>query len=111
MSMSTKRNNNQTPEQGKRLALGTIVATPGASEACADGLVDDCLDRHRKWDWGIVDDEDWETNNSQARRNGQVLSAYTIDEGLPGKNWGANCLWVITEGNRSVTTVLLPSEY
>jgi hypothetical protein len=41
----------------------------------------------------------------------RVLSAYAIDESKPAKGYGDNCLWIITERDRSVTTFLLPDEY
>ena len=41
----------------------------------------------------------------------RVLSAYAIDESKPAKGYGGNCLWIITERDRSLTTFLLPDEY
>ena len=41
----------------------------------------------------------------------RVLSAYAIYESKPAKGYGDNCLWIITERDRSVTTFLLPDEY
>jgi hypothetical protein len=50
--------------------------------------------------------------NDQALVEGErVLSAYAIDESKPAKGYGENCLWIITDRDRSVTTFLLPNEY
>ena len=50
--------------------------------------------------------------NDQALVEGErVLSANGIDESKPGNGYGDNCLWIITERDRSVTTFLLPDEY
>jgi hypothetical protein len=40
-----------------------------------------------------------------------ILSAYAIDESRHAKGYGDNCLWIITERDRNVTTFLLPDEY
>ena len=50
--------------------------------------------------------------NDQALVEGErVLSANAIDESKPAKGYGDNCLWIITERDRNVTTFLLPDEY
>lgn len=45
------------------------------------------------------------------REGFRILSAYPIDSALPCEGHGDNCLWIITEADRSVTTILLPDEY
>jgi hypothetical protein len=91
-----------------KFPLGRIVATPGAVEVLGCKYLDTRLAvvnfalRHQSGDWGIVDDEDKRAND-QAVMNGQrILSAYMA---------GNTTIWVITEADRSVTTVLLPGEY
>lgn len=88
------------------LELGQVVATKGAI-----GAFDDCgenpvtyLTRHAMGDWGVVDKEDSEANDAAVKEGARVLSAYV----LPRTNVK---VWIITEWDRSVTTVLLPDEY
>ena len=91
--------------------LGQIVATPGALDASRDpGHFLELLARHVRGDWGCVD-EDVETNRLAVTQGDRILSAYPIDPALPCAGYGENCLWVITEADRSVTTILLPADY
>lgn len=92
--------------------LGQIVATPGALNAvsCVFAL-DGLLLRHASGDWGCVDPEDAETNRFALAEGLRILSAYPIDPDKPCAGYGDNCLWIITEADRSVTTILLPDEY
>ncbi|NQU24002.1 MAG: hypothetical protein HQ567_22190 [Candidatus Nealsonbacteria bacterium] len=88
-----------------KFQLGQTVATPAALEALeASGQEPDFfLDRHVQGDWGNVGDED-KAANEEALLNGErLLSVYTT---LLGAR-----LWVITEADRSATTILLPEEY
>ena len=91
--------------------LGNIVATPGALEACAPDHLMRCLFRHAHSDWGCVGPEDAASNAEALREGFRVLSAYPIDPTKPCKGFGDNCLWIITEADRSATTFLLPDEY
>jgi hypothetical protein len=107
-------NKRRTNRKNSRPALfrpGQIVATPGALEACTKPHLAECLIRHLKGDWGNVCKEDAETNNAAVKDGFRILSAYAIDPAKPCKGYGDNCLWIITEADRSVTTFLLPSEY
>lgn len=91
--------------------LGQIVSTQGALEACSPVYRAHCLNRHAHGDWGNTCDEDKEANNQALIDGSRVLSAYPIDPAKPSKGFGENCLWIITEADRSVTTFLLPDEY
>jgi hypothetical protein len=91
--------------------LGMIVATPGALKVCTRDHLLDCLARHARGDWGNVCDEDKAENDAALKEGFRLLSAYPIDPTKPSKGYGENCLWIITEYDRSVTTFLLPSEY
>jgi hypothetical protein len=91
--------------------LGQIVSTPGALKACSPVYLAHCLNRHAHGDWGNTCDEDKETNNQALIDGDRVLSAYPIDPEKPCEGFGENCLWIITEADRSVTTFLLPDEY
>ena len=88
-----------------RLPLGRLVATPGAIEAMTRAGEDPAqlLARHRSGDWGEVDAEDWAANGRAVIEGQRVLSSYLLP--------GGTKVWVITECDRSVTTILLPSEY
>jgi hypothetical protein len=60
--------------------------------------------RHAQGDWGDVCEEDWALNDlALADGDGRIFSSYELPES--GK------VWVITEADRSVTTLLLPEEY
>jgi hypothetical protein len=85
-----------------KFSLGQTVATPGAIEAFDPEFFNACLTRHLSGDWGEVCDEDKAANDAALKGEGRLLSAYSKD--------GAK-LWIITEWDRSVTTLLLPSEY
>ena len=91
--------------------LGQVVATQGAMSIGDMALLNRCLNRHVRGDWGCVCEEDRETNNEALKAGDRILSAYAIDETKPCKGYGDNTLWIITEADRSVTTFLLPEEY
>lgn len=105
--MTTTTQANQTP----KFELGQIVATPGALEALAPLQIRLYLARHLAGDWGSVCSEDWATNDEAVRDGFRILSAYPIDPAKPCAGYGDNCVWIITECDRSVTTLLLPDEY
>jgi hypothetical protein len=90
--------------------LGPIVATPGALEALAASGQSpaEFLRRHLVGDWGSVCPDDATLNDEALVDGSRILSAYHTSDGAK--------LWIITEatddnGNRSATTLLLPSEY
>jgi hypothetical protein len=88
-----------------RLALGRIVATPGAIEVLRDAGVHPAqlLKRHAHGDWGDLHEDDHRANELAIRTGMRVLSAYAFDTG--------DRVWVLTEADRSATTLLLPEEY
>ncbi|SHM13606.1 hypothetical protein SAMN05216428_1152 [Nitrosospira sp. Nsp11] len=91
--------------------FGRVVATPGALAAVGISRLMLCLGRHTRGDWGVVCEEDAETNNAGVRTGGRLMSAYPIDETKPCEGFGDNTFWIITEWDRNVTTFLLPNEY
>ena len=97
-----------TPAQ---FALGQIVVTPGALAAASASYRINCLIRHATGDFGFVCGEDAEQNRAAIMNGDRILSAYPIDPATPCSGFGDNCLWIITEADRSVTTFLLPDEY
>lgn len=98
-------------EQQSALKLGRIVATAGVKETVALARITECLLAHARGDWGCVCEEDWHTNDEALRRGFRIHSAYAIDPSKPSESHGENTLWIITDWDRSVTTVLLPEEY
>jgi hypothetical protein len=88
-----------------KFSLGQLAATPGAIEAMEESAQapDFFLQRHVRGDWGEVNGEDWQLNDQALRDGSRILSAYRT---LKGEK-----LWIITEADRSVTTILLPEEY
>jgi hypothetical protein len=88
-----------------RFELGQLVATPGALAALDEAGTSpaELIGRHLQGDWGTVDKEDWAANDRALRDGERLLSAYMLETGTK--------VWVITEWDRSATTLLLPSEY
>jgi hypothetical protein len=86
-----------------KFPLGTLVATPGALESLNSEDVTAAIRRHLLGDWGELDDEDRAENERSLRDGFRLLSAYRDRRGTR--------FWVITEADRSATTVLLPDEY
>lgn len=86
-------------------ALGQIVATPAALEALRESgqEPDEFLIRHGSGDWGDVPQEDRDCNNQAVKNGSWLLSAYVTKKDQR--------IYLITECDRSVTTLLLPSEY
>ena len=85
------------------LPLGRVVMT-ASDQASLDG--NDAmagLKRHERGDWGDVDREDARANDRALDGGGRVLSAYRDRRGTK--------FWVITEADRSATTILLPEDY
>ncbi len=86
-------------------SLGDVFLTVGANEALDESnqLPNEFLARHQKGDWGIICEDDQKENNLSVKEGFRILSAYKTSRDVK--------LWVITEADRSSTTVLLPSEY
>ena len=87
------------------LPLGRLVATPAAINALTttDTHPLTLLRRHVTGDWGDLTPEDVEANRMALATGARVLSAYTLPDGTR--------VWVITEADRSATTILLPEDY
>ena len=84
---------------------GRIVATPGALALLdkAQKSPWEFLSRHLRGDWGDLCQEDKAENELSLKHGFRLLSSYPVTE--------TDTLWIITEADRSVTTLLLPSEY
>ena len=85
--------------------LGRVVATPSALAALelAGTLPKALLDRHARGDWGEVIADDRELNDWGLFAGERLLSAYALPDGVR--------VWIITEADRSATTLLLPQDY
>ena len=86
------------------LPLGRVVATPGALKLLSEASEDlfGYLVRHATGDWGELCAFDSRQNEIALRDGYRVLSSYDTTAGR---------VWIITEADRSVTTILLPEEY
>jgi hypothetical protein len=86
-----------------RFELGDIAITSGAAEMISEGiLVDLYLDRHWRGDWGDICEEDKDANDQAVLDGGRILSSFETP---------LFDLLIITEADRSRTTVLTPFEY
>lgn len=106
--MSKERWRPDDPEQEQpkpKFQLGMLVATPAALEAleAADQTPLDFIVRHVTGDWGVLDEEDKALNERAVVEGYRIMSAYELQTGVK--------LWLITEWDRSRTTLLLPSDY
>ncbi len=93
------------PTFPRRFALGAVVATPGAVEALDRvGLAPAIfLARHECGDWGDLSEDDRAENEFALGKRIRIFSAYHLDDFTK--------IWIITEADRSSTTILLPDEY
>ena len=96
-----------------KFEYGDVGCTPGINRMLRDDpivndWIADCLDRHLNGDWGELCDEDRKMNDESVRMENEgkmgwgLMSSYSIDDIR---------IWIITEADRSSTTILLPSEY
>jgi len=95
----------QKTERKPLFDLGQLVATPGALaalEKTGQGAME-FLSRHVSGDWGDLPKEDKDENRMSLEKGFRLLSSYRTTAG--------DKLWVITEADRSITTLLLPEEY
>jgi hypothetical protein len=85
-------------------AAGAIYVTVGVTESINNEThrVIPLIERHLNQDWGDVCEEDKQSNNQALINGDRLLSSYKL---------GEETIWIITEADRSATTILLPSEY
>lgn len=83
--------------------IGRLVSTPAALDAITPAEMELALNRHIVGDWGEVDEDDRQANDEALLCSLRLLSSYTNDSGVT--------FWIITEADRSSTTILLPSDY
>jgi hypothetical protein len=87
----------------KVISSGDIYITPGVKDSVPSIDMNRSIMRHICCDWGDVCEEDWESNNHSAEEGARVLSSYVASNGKK--------FWIVTEADRSATTILLPEEY
>ena len=92
-----------------KFELGTLYLTRGVFDACEKDaafyeFVKNSVRRHVSGDWGDMSEEDKGENEFSLDKHLRIFSAYNHQQ--PGKK-----IWVITEADRSTTTVLFPDEY
>jgi hypothetical protein len=86
-------------------SLGRTFITPGASAALEESgqTAAEFLSMHERGEWGLVGKDDAKENDLSVREGFRILSAYKTIKGEK--------LWIITEHDRSASTVMLPSDY
>lgn len=85
------------------LPLGRTVITANAKNILADSDIENALNRHQSGDWGELCQEDKQVNEDALNDGDRILSVYISS--------GGKRFWVITEADRSCTTVLMPEDY
>ena len=85
-----------------KFPLGQVVITANASAQLDPAAVQEGLKRHASGEWGEVCEEDRQENELSLREGYRLLSVYGT---------GEKRFWIITEADRSVTTVLMPEDY
>ena len=95
---------NKTTNSKPLFSLGQTVAKPGALELLEENgqTPSELISQHHSGQWGDLDEEDKQANDAALKDGSRLFSSYKVGNGK---------LWVITEADRSSTTLLLPSEY
>ena len=86
-----------------KFPLGRLVATPNALSSIPNDEIQSALQRHVSGDWGELEEHDINENEQALLRGGRLFSSYLSRDKVK--------FWIITEHDRSVTTVLLPEDY
>lgn len=88
-----------------RFPLGRVVATPHALSVLSVQAIppERLLERHARGDWGELEAEDVQANQEALQHGWRLFSSYTLAEAVK--------VWIITEADRSVTTILMPDDY
>lgn len=88
-----------------RFSLGRVVGTPGALDLLErlGGTPVSFLTRHAQGDWGDVSPESAKANDAAVEGGDRIMSVYRLGGGAE--------IWIVTEANRSTTTIMLPEDY
>lgn len=103
-----------TTTQPPLFELGQLCYTPGAQDVLERYQVNPfhLLSRHVTGDWGDLCKEDAQSNNDALKEGTRIFSAYVLPPPVAeGQSLEPCKIWVITEADQSVTTILLPEEY
>lgn len=90
-------------EPQSKFPFGMLVATPNVLAQIPNDEILAALCRHLTGDWGTLDPQDWHANERALQCGGRLFSEYHSVQNVK--------FWIITEADRSVTTVLLPEDY
>ena len=90
-------------DSGLKLSLGEVIVTPGAALKLPAEDVTAAVHKHARGDWGELDFENSQLNDLRLQEGGPIASIYRASNGVK--------FYVLTESDRSVTTVLLPEEF
>jgi hypothetical protein len=101
-SAQTERKQLMTNNETQRFSLGRVVLTSNAAQHLGTGAMHDALSRHAAGHWGDICPEDACENDLSLKEGFRLFSAY-------GR--GERRFWIITEADRSVTTILMPEDY
>lgn len=93
----------EIPVTGQLFRFGKVAITAAAMQAISPEDAADGLSRHAFGDWGTVCKDDWDSNDLALSEFGRILSTYEAKD--------QTVFWIITERDRTVTTILLPSDY
>lgn len=91
------------PGAGGTFPLGRLFATPNALKTVPQADIARAVKRHAAGDWGVIGDEDKARNDEAVHEGGRLLSVYRSRDG--------EAFWILTEADRSATTVLMPEDY
>lgn len=86
-----------------KFSMGLLVTTTGVLDLLTPRELSLTLSRHLRGDWGDVNEHDQKANDDSLIKGSRLLSSYRAKNGTK--------FWIITEADRSVTTILLPEEY
>lgn len=86
-----------------KFPIGQLVATPNALAQISKATIDQALARHLRGDWGDVSEDDQKENELSLKEGFRLVSVYHAEDRTK--------FWIITEADRSATTVLLPEDY
>ena len=98
-----KGNTKQKAVKTVPFAIGSTYTTPGAGDTIPAHELLKALRRHSLCDWGDCSPDDWTENDFSVDKDLRLFSVYHSSDGTK--------FWIITEADRSATTVLLPDEY
>jgi len=107
-SLSNRKGISRMDDKEARFRTGNIIFTHGVNERVSKDeefakFILDCLRRHVTGDWGDLCEEDRRENDYALSKYLRLLSAYQYCDRTK--------IWIITEADRSCTTVLFPNEY